>query len=163
MKQRIKLADLELRDPIRDLSELDGYAIAQLLVRLHGVPLGHVTVPVVDGRCDAHTVASVVRRELMESLIRELVHRRIAEPLTSDALGIETLLEFAPQDAQSSLPAVSVAVCTRNRPEALALCLDALRQLTTPAAEVIVVDNAPSDDATEQLVRQRYPEIRYLR
>jgi GT2 family glycosyltransferase len=57
---------------------------------------------------------------------------------------------------------VTVAVCTRNRPDDLALCLDALVELDYPALDLLVVDNAPSDDRTEQVVR-RYPQVRYVK
>lgn len=59
-------------------------------------------------------------------------------------------------------PSVTVAVCTRDRPGDLARCLDALAAVTYPALELLVVDNAPSTDAAERLVRRR-PRVRYVR
>ena len=120
-------------------------------------------MPVIDGQCDARTLIAAVRRDLLEPLVRELVHRRLAEPLTPDALDIRRLLGFAPPCNARPLPSVTVAVCTRNRTADLALCLDAIGELSPPAAEVIVVDNAPSNDSTERLVRERYPVVRYVR
>ena len=55
---------------------------------------------------------------------------------------------------------MSVVVCTRDRPDQLALCLDSLERLTTPPHEVVVVDNAPSDDATRRVCEAR--PVRYL-
>jgi GT2 family glycosyltransferase len=157
------MADFELCGPIRGLMGLDGYESAKVLVRLDGTPLGWTTVPVVDGHCDAHTLIAAVRRDLLEPLVRELVHRRLEEPLTDDALDIRALLAFAPQSSARVRASVSVAVCTRDRTADLALCLDAIARMSVPAAEVLVVDNAPSSDATEQLVRERYPDVRYIR
>jgi GT2 family glycosyltransferase len=57
---------------------------------------------------------------------------------------------------------VTVVVCTRDRTEWLARCLAALGRSTAPPAEVIVVDNAPSSDATRELVG-RTPGVRYVR
>ncbi len=48
--------------------------------------------------------------------------------------------------------AVSVVVCTRDRPELLATCLASLSALQPPPAEVIIVDNAPTTSATRELV-----------
>ena len=159
----MKVADLELCGPIEGLTGLDGYQSARLLVRLGGTPLGWTTVPVIDGHCDARTLIAAVRRDLLEPLVRELVHRRLAEPLTHDALNIRRLLGFAPTGSARSRPSTTVAVCTRNRTADLALCLDAIMEMSPPAAEVLVVDNAPSDDSTERLVRERYPVVRYVR
>ncbi|HVS00990.1 MAG TPA: glycosyltransferase [Thermoanaerobaculia bacterium] len=47
---------------------------------------------------------------------------------------------------------ISVVVCTRDRPAALARCLTALARLDDVAYEVVVVDNAPSDDAAARVV-----------
>jgi GT2 family glycosyltransferase len=62
---------------------------------------------------------------------------------------------------QSVSGSVSVVVCTRNRPEQLVRCLRSLQNLSQPPLQIIVVDNAPSDDATRQLVAQM-PDIQYV-
>jgi GT2 family glycosyltransferase len=56
---------------------------------------------------------------------------------------------------------VSVIICTRDRPDQLAHCLRSLQTLVTPPQEIIVVDNAPSSDATQTLVAQ-YPQVHYV-
>jgi hypothetical protein len=76
VKRPIKVADLELSGPIAGLTGLDDHESARLLVRLDGSPLGWTTVPVVNGHCDARTLVAAVRRDLLEPLVRELVHRR---------------------------------------------------------------------------------------
>ncbi|WP_255552666.1 glycosyltransferase family 2 protein [Frankia sp. AgB1.9] len=45
-------------------------------------------------------------------------------------------------------PRISVVVCTRNRPGLLTACLDGLLGLRYENFEVVVVDNAPTDDGT---------------
>lgn len=57
---------------------------------------------------------------------------------------------------------VTVAVCTRDRPEDLARCLDALEAVRYPALELLVVDNAPATRDSERLVLAR-PGVRYVR
>jgi GT2 family glycosyltransferase len=59
-------------------------------------------------------------------------------------------------------PSVTVAVCTRDRPDDLARCLDALQRLDYPGLEILVVDNAPATAATEQLAAAR-AGVRYVR
>ena len=55
---------------------------------------------------------------------------------------------------------VSVVICTRNRSQDLRICLEHLKNQQCLPSEIIVIDNAPSDDATEQLVKN-YPEVKY--
>jgi glycosyltransferase involved in cell wall biosynthesis len=49
------------------------------------------------------------------------------------------------------LPDIAVVVCTRNRPRLLEGCLAALAVQSYSDYEVLVVDNAPSDDLTKEL------------
>jgi len=58
---------------------------------------------------------------------------------------------------------VTAAICTRNRPLQLARALDSLLAQSAAPAEIMVVDNAPSDEATARLVAERYAGVRYLR
>jgi glycosyltransferase involved in cell wall biosynthesis len=48
-------------------------------------------------------------------------------------------------------PPITVAVCTRNRPEGLAVTLDTLSAQEYQKLRVLVVDNAPSDDRVRQV------------
>ena len=53
-----------------------------------------------------------------------------------------------PQPARpfAALPTLTVAVCTRDRPEQLARALASLAAQASPPEEVLVVHNAPGDD-----------------
>ncbi|SDU82095.1 Glycosyltransferase, GT2 family [Gordonia westfalica] len=61
------------------------------------------------------------------------------------------ILDAAPTPVVA-LPAISVVVCTHERPEMLAAALESLRHLDYPDYEVIVVDNAPRSDGTRHAV-----------
>ncbi len=56
---------------------------------------------------------------------------------------------------------VSIVIVNWNGARLLPTCLDALRLQTRPAAEIIVVDNASTDDS-RALLSGRYPEVRVL-
>src|SRR6188768_1179129 len=60
-------------------------------------------------------------------------------------------------------PTITAAICTRNRPLQLARALDSLLAQSLAPAEIMVVDNSPSDEATARLVSERFSEVRYLR
>lgn len=52
-------------------------------------------------------------------------------------------------------PGCTVAICTHDRPEMLTRCLEAVAKLEYPEYEVLVVDNAPSDDRTREVTLKR--------
>lgn len=56
---------------------------------------------------------------------------------------------------------LSLIICTRNRPAQLKSCLDSLAFLTVQPTEVLVVDNAPDDQSTREVV-SGYPEVKYI-
>jgi len=61
---------------------------------------------------------------------------------------------------------VTVVVCTRDRPQSLVRCLDAVAAVHYDAFEVIVVDNAPTTRETLEVVRERSgtgSRVRYVR
>lgn len=58
----------------------------------------------------------------------------------------------APPDAFA--PTCSVVVCTRGRPKPLDRCLEVLTRLDYAHFEIVVVDNAPADDAAEVVARR---------
>lgn len=53
----------------------------------------------------------------------------------------------------SSVPALSVIVCTHERSDDLVCCLDALGRQTVPSLDVVVVDNVPRTPRTEEVAR----------
>ena len=57
---------------------------------------------------------------------------------------------------------MTAAVCTRNRPVQLERALSSLLAQQPPPAEVVVIDNAPSDGATRDLVCGRFTTAVYV-
>jgi glycosyltransferase involved in cell wall biosynthesis len=51
-------------------------------------------------------------------------------------------------------PSCSVVICTRDRPELLNRCLDAVSRLTYPKFDVLVVDNAPKDARAWEIAKR---------
>lgn len=64
---------------------------------------------------------------------------------------------------QSNHSAVSVVVCTRNRTKQLKQCIDAILKSIDDNFQLIVVDNAPDNNETQQLVAAyNSPIIKYV-
>jgi GT2 family glycosyltransferase len=163
MFSHIKLVDIELSCLPTDLEGLDGYVALQGLVRLHGTPIGYVQVPVIGGRCTAAAIRKAILKQHSRLIIHHLLCDLLAAPPRPGGLCVADLFDVAHPVCGETLPLVTVAVCTRDRPADLALCLDALNRLDYPNLDILVVDNAPSSDATERLVRTTYPNFRYIR
>jgi glycosyltransferase involved in cell wall biosynthesis len=160
----IKVVDVELSRPLPNLAGLDGYAAVEALVRLRGRPVASVRVPVEAGACPASALEQAIfaqaARPLLTALVEEEMERGIGH---SPTLELQRPRPREPKGEGPPLPLVTVAVCTRDRTDDLADCLAALKRLDHPALDLLVVDNAPTADATERLVRERHPRVRYCR
>jgi glycosyltransferase involved in cell wall biosynthesis len=127
-------------------------ASVRVLIRLHGEPLGYVTLPLTEGFLNLpalYRVAWLRYRDRINTHLLEEGHAPLTDlqpyqrpPTANDRCANRVVSEAL----------VSVVVCTRNRSGILAGCLDRLRKLTYPHLEVIVVDNAPQDDSTRGVV-----------
>ncbi|GAB4192423.1 MAG: hypothetical protein OHK0022_06620 [Roseiflexaceae bacterium] len=160
MENRTKVIVVELSLPLANLAGLEGYSTLRALVRLHDIPIGHITVPVSNGRCDVAALRKAIHSQLGWPLLREHLVRMLLSATPSGKL--TDLVAAPPRPNPADLPSVTVAVCTRDRAADLALCLTALVRLDVPDLELLVIDNAPSDDATRQLVREHFPQVRYV-
>ncbi|MBC7894643.1 MAG: glycosyltransferase [Cytophagaceae bacterium] len=76
---------------------------------------------------------------------------------------IDMLWGDGPPRWNGALASLSIAVCTRDRPESLHATLGRLQGAVGPGVDVLVVDNAPSSEATRALVARRYSHLRYVR
>lgn len=156
-----KVVTVDLASGVPELSGLDGYVFALVLVRLSGEPVGVVRVPVEGDRCPAGAIADAVVAELGDDLLRLALLAAMARAGPGRVPSLDDLtlrsLESTPPPASS----VTVAVCTRDRPERLRRCLDAVCTQRTPA-RILVVDNAPATGATGRLVAEHFPEIEYV-
>ena len=63
--------------------------------------------------------------------------------------------------ATSNYPLISIGVSTYNRKDYLQLSLDSLLNQSYPNCEIIVVDDG-SSDGTAEMMREKYPQIKYV-
>jgi glycosyltransferase involved in cell wall biosynthesis len=162
-RQPVRCVDIELTAPPEPLERLAGYNKVLALVRLHGEPLGQVELSITGGRCRALDVRRTILKELGWPLLRRLIDDRLAVGMPAEGWSVKELPTLRETQSPRQLPTVTVAICTRNRPDDLAMCLESMMRVDHPPFEILVVDNAPSSDATELLVRNRFPGLRYVR
>jgi len=83
--------------------------------------------------------------------------------LNEDFNGLKKMLNKLFGNNQiASKEKISVVVCTRNRTAFLRNCLSSIITSISEGDEIIVVDNAPSDDYTERLIAN-LPSVRYVK
>lgn len=130
---------------------------AWLLIRLHGRPLGAITVPLdPDGRLTAPTLAEAIDAALGPAVARHLRD----DGLPHETVGPEGLtVGTTPacrrhQDAVlGAQPSVSVIVPCADRPDLLRRTVLDLLDQSLPPGEVVVVDNAPGSSGAPAAVR----------
>jgi glycosyltransferase involved in cell wall biosynthesis len=161
--RKVKSVDIEVSRPFGDLRRLENYASVRALVRVGGVPVGFVNVGVVGDHVAAGTLRRVILEELAMPIIRRCGEAALEKgPLPASGIPITSLLELSQPENKGPFPLVTVAVCTRNRTEDLAICLRSLVQIDYPNLELLVVDNAPPDESTRKLVESQFPLVRYV-
>ncbi len=94
-----------------------------------------------------------------EDIWKRAFRRGDAVPLAQLLQASSSLQTFLKPHAAG---AISVVVCTRNRTQALGQCIRALLQSSDKNFELVIVDNAPDNDATELFVKQ-FGGVRYVR
>lgn len=139
--------DLDLVDLPDRLEVEPRHAGAAVLLRVNGVIAGQAIVPLPLSEADK-------ARHLRDTLL-SFADSATWERWLRWRLGIEE-----PQTTHAAPPTGTIAICTRDRPDDLEVCLKALMQLATPAP-IVVVDNAPKTDASRAVVA-RFPAVRYL-
>ncbi|WP_405010604.1 glycosyltransferase [Kitasatospora sp. NBC_01539] len=153
----VRVVELDLDAPERlcapgGLGPVDPDGRVLALVRQHGHPLGLVSATGTAGD------PATLRRALVAAAHREL-HVPAPSTATPGPLPGRAGGARVPADG----PTATIIVCTRDRGPMLRECLDSVLGTAYPHTEVIVVDNAPSDDVTRELVRTCYADrVRYV-
>lgn len=133
----------------------------RMLVRIFDEPLGIAVVPVGDEGATPGVIASVIEEQFGVQIRQRLseadvdpseyptgiplhgVHARVRPPFLA-----------ARDRVLVDPPRVTVAVCTRERPESLRSCLTSVLKMEYPNLELLVVDNAPTTAASRDVVRE---------
>jgi GT2 family glycosyltransferase len=159
MEAPIYIGQLELTEPIADL-ELPphpgggSYTGARLLVRMQRAPVGYVHL----GR-DTLTGPGIAR-QVWATLGTAINSTRAQAGLAAlgelPVTGIQVEPLLTAEAAER--PLVSVVICSRDRPESLLRTLRDVAALNYSPFEVVVVDNAPTSEATRTAVREEFAD-----
>ena len=163
MVSRIKVLEIELCRPLKDLSGLDGYTDIHALLRWQGIPLGYLKMPVHSDIYSASSLRDAITRRHKKNILRARLRCRLDKPVDENP-SLETSCNPPERNTVGTTqdPLVTVVVCTRDRTQHLESCLYSLRKLIYSNIEVLVVDNAPTTDDSKQLVQTLFPDFRYV-
>ena len=158
--------DLELSEPLPAVAavQADGRRVQQAwaLVRLHNEPLGTVLVDVPERGLLATELAAAIEAE-----IGDVLRLRLGDgpmPVNGFTPAAEPAFLAKRRQVLATAPHITVVVCTRERPGALARCLDSLLAQQYPGFRILVVDNAPVTGSTAEVVHSaaRRGPVEYL-
>jgi glycosyltransferase involved in cell wall biosynthesis len=144
----VKVIELEITQAIPNLTHLDlkHYSHLQILVRKNRRPLGYVWIQLRSSKfLTPNFIQHEIERQLFDTFNHAILSDREATPFV-----------------EKNFPSVTVALCTRGRPKSLEKALKSLTELDYPSQklEVLIVDNAPPDNATAEVVSQ-FPQFLY--
>lgn len=160
----IKILELELSEPIHPINAYNSetnaaYERAFILVRLHRNLLGTIDVELQNGELSA----SDCIQEVWQAFHQEINMHLEADGLPTVTALLETGLPWGQtqplciqqdEEIQKGDVLVSVIIATRNRTDQLERCLESLCKQDYGRYEVIIVDNAPSNDETANLIQR---------
>ncbi len=137
----------------------DRHGEARILIRMHGAPLGYVTVPAAPESTLTERVRAAAQVELAESV------QRHAQWDSAAGQGDWAAQVACPRRfADLEHAGVTVVICTRDRTAGLEGCLRSIQQVDCDPLEILVVNNAPTRHETRDLVTALAvddPRLRY--
>lgn len=140
--------DIELSEKIAPVWVGSRYDSLYILVRYEQQPIGWVWFSIPNS-----SIPMISAEQLRQAILEQLGERLIPEMIMTQLSN--------PQVDNYSMEPISIVVCTRDRAQQLEVCLKSLLALDYPTYEIVVVDNAPNNDDTAQLVS--HLPVRYVR
>ena len=145
--------DVEVTLPLADLPLASSDRGAAILVRRKGVPIAF-WIEERDG--NSSVPASVLGHRIAAEAGLRIISETLREEMDGGSSGV-------------AVPSVTIVVCTKDRPDGVERLLQSISKWNrsshafegNDAAEILVVDNAPSDHRTRDLVA-RSPGVSYV-
>jgi glycosyltransferase involved in cell wall biosynthesis len=155
----IGVYDIELSCPLPPLAPIGDASSARVLARVHSRPVADLVV-----RIPRHGLDVAEVELALADVLPLAAHHTAAEGSRDDG---EPVCLSRRREIALTGPSITVLIATRGRPAALLRCLDSIARLDYPRFDVVVVDNAPRTDDTQQAVwswKLEHPTVplRYL-
>lgn len=144
---------VELSGSLPDLVPEAGEQTLMVVFWWHGVPLGRRIFSAGELPVPGSALAAIAASTCAPALA--------AHGMVPGEDGAKRLRAETDVAARQVAGPVSVIICTRDRPDELARCLDSIARSVPAPDEIIVVDNAPEGCATRDVLSDR-PDLRYV-
>ena len=142
-----QITQIEVTQPLSDLQLSDSNTGLAIVVRRKDKPIGFLMRELPpQSVVTAEQIAQWISAEIGSKILQESIREELITPVETE-----------------TFPSLTVAICTKDRPENLSRCLTSLLKLRSDSNyfEVLVVDNAPSDNRTKELVAA-LPDLNYV-
>lgn len=154
----IKIIEVELTEPLPGVGGGEQYGQVWILARMHTESIGVCTASLSKEGISSDQLAELLWLALNEPIVERLTAAGMTEPVALTGAGLKIEQDAWPFLRERSAvldaaPFVSVVICTRDRPDQLRKCLNRLEKQRYPRFEVVVVDNAPTSDAVQDIVK----------
>lgn len=149
---RYPLFDIEVTRPLSALPLSPGDTGVAILVRRKGVPIAFWLQEV-------NGIQGIPVEELARRIGSKAGEKIVAETIRE---------EMTLPSSAVCLPSLTIAICTKDRPEGVERLLRSLHEQTaalpegSAGYEILIVDNTPSDERTRELAAH-HREVRYVR
>jgi GT2 family glycosyltransferase len=144
-----QILELEVEAPLPEVALPEEYSGVAFVVRRRDKPIGFFMEALPGGSIlTPEDLAARVMKHVGTQILRERIYDELRGPLD-----------------HREFPALDIAICTHDRTDVLARCLENLRELgilDDGSVRVLVIDNAPSDEQTARLVAA-FPQVTYIR
>src|SRR6476619_4200015 len=141
-----KLLEIDLSEGITDLIIDDQFEHYRILIRAERQPIGWISFA---GKGREKITAAEIESAIIQQISPAVIHSALHKTIRTSEL------------PELSNQGISIVVCTRDRTAQLKNCLASLMESDYDNYEIIVIDNAPSNDATLHLCNN-YP-VKYSR
>lgn len=141
-----KLLEIEVSEGITDLIIDDQFEHYRILIRAERQPIGWISFA---GKGREKITAAEIESAIIQQISPAVIHSALHKTIRTFKL--------------TELPnqGISIVVCTRDRTAQLKNCLASLMESDYDNYEIIVIDNAPSNDATLHLCSNN--PVKYIR
>ncbi len=143
-----RICDIDVSHNLEEILIRDGDSGVALIIRRVGVPIGFIMAD-----CQPGSVLS-----------RDAVTRLIDDRIPADLVRGQPEAKSTAGASSATIPSLTVAVCTKDRPNDLTNCLRHLLRIRANAADdvdLLVIDNAPSNQSTRDIV-MALADVRYV-
>ena len=141
----IAVRTVELSEPLRAITDVDGYPRTRIFVTDEGVLIGSVDIANLEGPISAARLRDAIANGLAYVLMQRAVDRQI---------------DIGPTARLKADTSVSIVLPTCNRPDDLRRCLAALRaQRTDRRMEIVVIDNRPGPASPTPAVVREFDDV----